>query len=148
MSLKIIDYKPWHLRFMDLQPKQREWLERYPTLPDHLQEASDYIGTVIDSEGACAAVMGATMIHPTCLDVWAFIANNFRRNGLALTKRAAEYLNEFSDMGFTRIQSMVQPEFNASRRWMGMLGFKEEGLFRKMLPDGSDAFVYSIVEEV
>ena len=44
-----------------------------------------------------------------------------------------------------RIQIEVKTDYRMGCRWAEALGFKREGLMRRWMPDGSDAYLYGRV---
>jgi RimJ/RimL family protein N-acetyltransferase len=64
---------------------------------------------------------------------------------MTLVAKQFLYIAEVSE-GLHRLQITVKSDDTRAYRWAKALGFEEEGLMRKFLPDGSDSYMMARIK--
>ena len=79
-------------------------------------------------------------------EAWICLSKNVERHKIVavrfLKKVLEDVLNEFN---LVRLQITVRPDFPDAIKLVESLGFQYEGIMRKYLPTGKDAYLYAIV---
>lgn len=77
-------------------------------------------------------------------EAWAFVGDVPRRAWPALHRVVLQVLDRLAaDVPLRRIEASCCYGWPPGRRWLGMLGFTEEGLARAYGPDGRDFWRYA-----
>ena len=92
--------------------------------------------------GQPVAVFGYIPYWGGLAEFWSMFDDRARRYPKAMTSIAKQflYIAEIAE-GLRRLQITVKSDDQRAYRWAKALGFEEEGLMRKFLPDGSDAYM-------
>ncbi len=100
---------------------------------------------LIDNE--VVAVMGIATFWSGVGHVWAMVTDEVEKCPLEFTKLARKLLKkEMADSGHHRVHAMIGENYR-SLRWARLCGLKPETKLEKMLPDGTDCWVYSLIGE-
>lgn len=79
--------------------------------------------------------------------VWAMVSDEVIHHPLAFTRLARKLLKEeMIACGYHRVHAMIGNNYR-SLRWARICGLKAETKLEKMLPDGSDCWVMSMIGE-
>ncbi len=139
------------MRLTALRPEHLQTLE--------LQKAQAYLGGDLASPGyfemlsrgqAFTGVVGDTVIGCAgCIDqwdnrtiAWALVSASAGRHMVSVHRAVAGFLAQAKSR---RIETFVDAEFPEGRRWMSMLGFKQEGRMEAFSPCGRDFDLYARV---
>ena len=101
------------------------------------------IGDVIIGVG------GVVLLWPGVGEFWLMLTKDVKEHTSSLTvmRGIKEFIDEIIEVrGIDRAQSILRADFDAAIKMNEFLGFKREGLMRKYLPDGSDAYIYARVK--
>ena len=141
--IEIVEFEAKHCQDLLLQDAQ--------SLAQPLLVEPDYVNALVDGgphfsamvNGMLVGCAGVWMIEPHRGIAWALIARDIGIDIVHMHKAVKRFLDE---SGVPRIETSVNYDFTQGHKWMGMLGFKAEGVMRKYYPDGSDAILYARVQ--
>lgn len=89
---------------------------------------------------------GVVLLWPGVGEAWSFAGDATSRTGLAFHRAVATGLEQIAgDHRLHRIQAACHANHNQGRRWLALLGFKEEGLMQHYGPQGHDFIRYAKV---
>jgi RimJ/RimL family protein N-acetyltransferase len=114
-----------------------------PSATEHaiaLKEAGDCFTATVN--GDPIASIGLIHFWPGRKYVWAYLAPDFCRNALSLTRAIHRWLKYHGD---GRIETAIDPLDAKAIRWAERFGFKCEGLMVKYLETGQDMYLYARV---
>jgi len=122
---QLVDYQPWHLWEIDVQPAQKKQHDLLrPGVPESLVNYPCY--SVLSDDGRVLGVGG--LIH--CWDgrgsVWSYLARDLG-NQFVTCHRAAQAL--VNSVDYPRLEMSVAIDHDDGHRWAQMLGFKCETPF-------------------
>ena len=100
------------------------------------------------SGGRCVAAGGIYEYWKGRGGAWMMVGSDVRGARMVPIHRKVEAaIFEAHSLGMVRIETAVRCGFEAGVRWIEMLGFRREGVFRRYSPDGSDHYAYAKVLE-
>lgn len=101
---------------------------------------------IIDDE--IVFIGGAMPMHSYMADGFFLLSESFpkhfRKNPKFFVKGIKRWIR---NCPYKRIQTTVQKDFTEAEKFVKILGLEKEGLLRKVLPNGEDAYLYSIVRD-
>jgi RimJ/RimL family protein N-acetyltransferase len=99
--------------------------------------------------GRCVACGGVYEYWRGRGGAWLVIGNDVKGAAMVSIHRKvqAAIFDAHTSMGMVRIETAVRCDFAAGVRWIEMLGFRQEGVFRRYSPDGADHFAYARILE-
>jgi hypothetical protein len=133
-------FKPHHLHELLLQPSQA-MMQPTLSIPGY-------------GEGLAAAGPAFTGIHNdeviACMGLipqwegravaWGLIGSEAAPHFVGITKAIFKTMKMYP---FRRIETAVATNFDQGHRWMGMLGFQNEGTMKSFTPMGDDCDLYA-----
>jgi hypothetical protein len=120
------------LGHMDRQRRERK-----------LQAAKAGMAFTVFNEGELVCSAGLAVLWPGVAEAWALftpLVKELTREMIRVLKRGLEELA--GSLKLHRIQTAVQADFLQGRKFIQVLGFKEEGHMEKYGADGADYFRY------
>nr|VFK12037.1 MAG: hypothetical protein BECKLPF1236B_GA0070989_102910 [Candidatus Kentron sp. LPFa] len=144
--MHIIDFEPEHLSALRIRE------ETHGLSPAGLAAYAEKLKngglTMKDSEEilCCAGVLP---LWEGLGVAWAFVdAERPRRRALAFHRAIVRYLETIRARGqYRRIQTTCLARDAAARRWLRMIGFREECVLEKYAPDGEAHVLYAFFGE-
>ena len=140
--MEVIPFKPEHLLAMDVQDAQE--FSRAFFAPEHLEALERCASFTALAGGAPVMCFGWVEMYPTRALLWSVLARQASGHMVALTRIAKRLVDS---LPHRRIEAEVDAQFQASRRWMEMLGLRCETAtpLRAYNALGGDAYVYAKV---
>lgn len=138
----IIPFQANHLAALNLQPAQAYMLP-YIERADYtvaLESSGPAYSALAD--GRIIACAGVAEIWPGRGAAWALLANSGPCHFGTVHRAVCRFLD---GCGIRRVEAYVDPEFDAARRWMRLLGFRLEtpDPMRAFGDDGRDMLLYA-----
>lgn len=100
--------------------------------------------TGFDDAGNPVAILGSQEIWSGRMLGWAFLAENAGPYMTPITRKALDIINEAD---YHRFEMHVAAGFVAGERWAEMLGFHKEAVLARFFPNGSDASMWSLIND-
>ena len=102
--------------------------------------------TAIDEEGRIVCSAGIFDIWKGVGEAWLLGSSVLNEKGMSLTRLLSKRFQIIiKTKKYQRIQCVVHNEWESSRKFVELLGFKNEGLMCKYGPDGLDYIRYAII---
>jgi hypothetical protein len=140
-GIVLIPYSPLHA--MEIRVSNPEVLVSQQSPAEHMNQQA-MLGPAITAliHGTPLAVFGFIPYWKGLAEFWSMFDDRIRRYPKGMTSVAKQflYIAEVSE-GLHRLQITVKSDDARAYRWAKALGFQEEGLMRKFLPDGSDSYM-------
>lgn len=140
--MEVREFHPYDLPALNLQFMQAVFT---PTMTvEHgmaLKEGGESFTATID--GNPIACIGLIEHWPKRRYVWAYLAECAKAHNRALLRAIRIWLRYH---GTGRIETAIDPRFEASIRWAQHLGFEREGILRHWTPQGDDWLLFSRVD--
>lgn len=96
------------------------------------------------SDGRVLGVGGFIMLHPGWATAWTILAADIGAGMVGLTRAARQVIAGLQrSASVPRIDMHVDPASFASVWWAQMLGFEQDAILPRALPDGRDMGVWS-----
>lgn len=138
--MKIIDFVPEHILQIEPQACQR-YIKLNLQYGEYLASGNCFTGI---HDGLVVAIGGIIPITDTRAYLHMIVAEGFAHQWIKIY-RATKRLISAVEGDYIRLETLsTTPE---SDRWLEMIGFRYEGILRRVMPDGSDAKSYSIVRD-
>ena len=134
--MMIVPFDAWHLAAITPQEAQA-----HEYAADSLASPVGFAWTALDGKNPIACA-GLVEIWQGRAYAWAMLSRDAGPHMRWLTR---EIRFRLSRAHFQRVEMAVDASFANGCRWAEMLGFSMEGLGRKYLPNGHDAFIYARV---
>ena len=99
-------------------------------------------------DGKIMCVGGVMVLWSGVGEMWMILTEDCKElaDGTEIALKIRHELKVFmSENNLWRVQASVRTDFPLAERLTLALGFKQEGLMKKYLPDGSDAYLYARV---
>lgn len=111
---------------------------------DSIEKHSSPYSVTLKHDGEIIAIMGGALFVAGVFYVWAFISDSAAKCGVSFTKIVRRIIDFYiSDLSLRRVWFVVREDFKMGMRWAKALGFSQEGLMKKFMPDGSNAWLYA-----
>ena len=138
---------------IEIRPLERGDIEKVKS--DPLEKAvkdypdliapSDYCHTAL-WDGEVVGVGGVIIYWEGVGEVWILLSPKIRKFPIQMVRCIRKmYEKHSTDRSFRRLQCVVSIDFPQGQKMVESLGFEKEGLLRKYLPEGTDAWMYSII---
>lgn len=133
----MIDRVLFHPKHLDLLNIKEEWkktvlnLDRAKMILGNIPggEAGDALTLVID--GRVIACFGYFLVFPGVVEVWLIPSIHIDKYSLTFVRIVRRYLDQTAALfQWHRIQTVTEMD-GRHRKWMKVLGFKEEGILEK-----------------
>jgi hypothetical protein len=134
--MNIIDFDPKHLAAIKPQLAQAHEFN-----PESLASPTGLAWSAMDGDKPIACA-GLVEVWGGRAYAWAILSQDAGPYMRWLTR---EIRFRLARAPFQRVEMAVDASFANGCRWAEMLGFSMEGLGRKYLPNGHDAFIYARV---
>ncbi len=106
------------------------------------EHKNNHVGTVMCGDSAIA-VIGITPIWKGVAEVWSMTSERVRECPIAFHRLVLSMIDQYQHtLGLHRVYMHVKFGFHEGVRWANALGFKCEGLMKKMAQDGSDILLF------
>lgn len=132
-----------HVRRIDVQPAQ-QWMARHLAGVDLAPLETD-LATTLLLDGEPVACSGVLPKWEGVGFLWCLLGKQLAgKNFLPFNRVASRFLE---GLPFSRIETAVEPEFEAGKRWVLMHGFRDEtqGIPARKYMLGMDLLVYAKV---
>lgn len=146
-NLKIVPFRWYHPRSMDLREYDMLAYSEFPDFEDHLRyyETEPFSFTAIH-RGKMVACFGSNVVWPGVSESWLIGSNHLNLFPLTLTRMCRRYLDVTArEMKLHRMQITCNTNDKLAVRWAIALQFEQEGLLRQYGPCGSDYIMFSKV---
>lgn len=134
-------YSPLHS--LDIKVTNPEVIISDNTPAEHMNYQAT-LGPAVTAlvHGRPVAVFGYIGYWKGVAEFWSMFDDRARHYPKAMTSIAKQflYIAEIAE-GLHRLQITVKSDDQRAYRWAKALGFQEEGLMLRFLPDGSDAYM-------
>jgi hypothetical protein len=107
--------------------------------------ASDFsdVYTIFD-EGGEMGIVGCTPIWPGVANMWTLLGEDIKREPKAFSLLVGVLIEEmFAKHNLRRADAHVRVGYSNGVSWIEKFGFVREGVMRRYLPDGADAYLYA-----
>ena len=82
---------------------------------------------------------------PSRAVAWSLLSDDLASDFLAIHRRVERQLQALEAEGVVRIETTVDPDFEAAYRWAALLGFQAEAVLHRYAPDGRNLMLVSRV---
>lgn len=134
--MTIVELEEWHLAELALQPAQAA-MGAHLADPQYRQGLAAHEGYAGLEAGKVVGAAGVVPIWRGSVVAWALLSVDIPM--VALHRAVSLWLGNYAG----RIETWTDARHEAHSRWARMLGFEREGLMKKFLPDGGDAWLYA-----
>jgi hypothetical protein len=146
-GILLMPYSPLHA--MEIQVSNPEVLGSGKSAAEHMN-CQAALGPAITAvvNNSPLAVFGFIHYWSGMAEFWSMFDDRMRRYPKSMTHIARQflYIAERSEV-LHRLQITVKSDDIRAYRWAKALGFEEEGLMRKFLPDGSDSYMMARIRD-
>ncbi len=88
------------------------------------------------------AVIGTIMYSPRVGLIWARTTDRIHKHKIDFHKKSKEFLDHLTNtIKLNRIEALIDEDFKESLRWVKSLGFVEEGLLKRIGPNGENCYI-------
>lgn len=149
IELESVDFHPRHLDIMVLRDLELEGIfalddsdERIQSMYENMEIAKTFF-----CDGRVIACAGFATLWPGVADGWILPSVYLRDHPMSFAKIIRQWIdNLFKEFALHRFQTTsYDDDFHA--RWMGWIGFEDEGLLKKYRHDGVSLRRYARVTE-
>lgn len=150
MRLEIVPFVPEHAARIRLRPLDALGLEGAPAAADPLETGRMYAasGPAFSGlwQGRVVASAGIVVSRPGLGDCWALTSPQTPRFALSFQRAVVLMLPRLvAEAEIERLQALVVRGHATSCRWLSRLGFRREGLLRRLY-GGRDYYIYGRIE--
>jgi len=138
--MKIVELTEEHLARLALLPAQASIGACLSDI-GYAKELCGYESFAGLEEGRIVCASGIVPTWRGSNVAWALLSAMSMRTMVELTHAVKTWLGDYDG----RLETWVDARHPGHVRWAEKLGFEREGLMRKFLPDGGDAFLYARV---
>jgi hypothetical protein len=144
MTLKTYVFEPGDATgFEPLSIFDEEAMER--VVQNHASGAS-YVYTIRHHD-AVIGVLGCSPLWKGRADVWSVLGNGIKKCPKDFSKMVGILLNAHQEtLLLSRLECHVRADYGVGQKWIERFGFNREGLMKKFLPCGGDAYLYARVK--
>ena len=147
--IKVVDFKPGHLDFFQIQESPDMGavsFEKFAGELETLVQVDRAAIRSIISPGNVLAIVGIIKLSTGVVECFAFLAEGFERHAISLHKNILRMLEYVEKMGYHRIQLTVVDGFEKAEKWAKSLGFEKEGLMRGYDLNKKSHYLYARVK--
>lgn len=113
---------------------------------DNLPLSYESALTLISGEDI-VAIVGGSIVLPGVLYAWAFVSSKVKKHRFSFHRAIKKIVSFYmKDLELRRMQFCVRTDFVVGYKWAISLGFSPEGVMKKYLPDGADAWLFARVQ--
>ena len=147
MKIEIIPYEPIHA-YSIIERNVREqdiWLSDYPDWEIWAQGWKDGgPAYTLFIDGEIVGCAGIVLLDWKRGEAWTLFSSLLYKYAGICIKVIQEKLEELVvEYDFKRVQALVNPDIEKAKKFMGHLGFQEEGLMRAFGPKNEDMIMFS-----
>lgn len=140
--MEVIDFERHHVDWL----KPRDYGGRLLSAVKSLEFIDRSIAWTMVHEGEVVACVGIIHYWSGVAEAWTISSERVVRLKFSFHRTIMELIERvFQQFRLNRLQASVHADHEVSMRWLERLGFKNEGLMKKYLPTGEDAYRYSLV---
>jgi len=144
-KIKIVPFRWYHPRAMDLRPFDLEAYEHLPDLEQSLKyyETEEHSYTAfLDGKPVCA--FGSHILWNGVSESWMMTGHQIEKRPITITRMCRRYFDYVArELLLHRMQITCNCNDLLAMRFAIALGFQEEGLLKKYGPDGSDYVIFA-----
>ncbi len=144
-NLKIVPFKWYHPRSMDLRPFDLLCYEQMGDFDNALRyfESEPFSYTAVHN-GKMVACFGSHVIWDGVCESWLLGSKHLNSVPITLTRMCRRYLDVVArELKLHRMQITCDTKDEVAVKWAIALKFEEEGLLRRYGPAGSDYIMFS-----
>ena len=140
MICETIPFKVEHLDSIEEQDAEMMFGKSIPR--DSAVLLEDMLSRTITIDGKPVLCGGVIEYWPGRGEIWALIDKNTKKDFVAIHRATMAFLDECPH---NRLEAVVVADFDAGKRWIGMLGFRLETPepMKAYCPNGADAYLYA-----
>jgi RimJ/RimL family protein N-acetyltransferase len=102
----------------------------------------------LEADSSVVGVIGCAPIWPGVGEGFTLLNDRIYDYPKEVTQATREMIQVmFDGLRLHRMQCHVKADYEAGHKWAKGLGFKREGLMKKYLPNGEDAYMYGRTQE-
>jgi hypothetical protein len=104
--------------------------------------------SLVNDEESVLAIFGLVMPWDNFGDCFALLSEDAVKRPIELHKSVLSIIEHFEKvLELHRMQITVKEGYNIGMKWATALGFKQEGLMHKFMPDGGNHYLYARVSK-
>lgn len=136
--MSIRDMTTEDIKYLNLK---KEWMrQRF-----EIHIGNDYAPAwIIENNGKTLCAFGAIFEWDSVCEVWFNLIN--KKNTISMIRMLKRFVSEkVKQFNVRRMQAIVDKESRTNVRFMIAMGFHIEGIMKKKLPEGKDAYLFAKV---